>query len=358
MGSARDISIIGDETIGEKSLFEENKIIFKSLIKPEAYKHKPSATELKAKQLTQKFKSEKNQFNERNDMLLEWSQSIHENYGYRVRSNMTQCAGDTREGILSESLIDVRNESIHDAINDPMSLLRCDIRLKIKIPRLSQEQIDLIARKLSMRTADHTIVAEFERNQCTKGDLSTLNGLQWLNDEVINYYLQLIRSRSDNSSYLPAVHCFNTFLYPQLKSKGHSAVKRWTKKINLFDFQMIFFPIHLGMHWCLAYADMRHQVIYYLDALGGNNQVCQDVLLEYLREEHLVKSGTPLNSKWRTESISKLIPQQQNSSDCGMFTLKFADYISRDLSIGFSQDNMPNFRKIMKYEILSNTLIC
>jgi Ulp1 family protease len=38
-----------------------------------------------------------------------------------------------------------------------------------------------------------------------------------------------------------------------------------------------------GMHWCLAYADMRHQVIYYLDALGGNNQVCQDVLLEYLR---------------------------------------------------------------------------
>ena len=39
----------------------------------------------------------------------------------------------------------------------------------------------------------------------------------------------------------------------------------------------------LGMHWCLAYADMRQQVIYYLDSLGGNNQVCQDVLLEYLR---------------------------------------------------------------------------
>ena len=37
------------------------------------------------------------------------------------------------------------------------------------------------------------------------------------------------------------------------------------------------------MHWCLAYADMRKQVIYYLDSLGGNNQVCQDVLLEYLR---------------------------------------------------------------------------
>ena len=176
--------------------------------------------------------------------LIKILPKISESYGYRVRANMTQCAGDTREGILSESLIDVRNESIHEALNDPMSLLRCDIRLKINIPRLSQEQIDLIAQKLS--TADHTIVAEFERNQCTKGDLSTLNGLQWLNDEVINYYLQLIRNRSDKSSYLPAVHCFNTFLYPKLKSKGHSAVKRWTKKINLFDFQMVFFPIHLG----------------------------------------------------------------------------------------------------------------
>ena len=176
--------------------------------------------------------------------LIKKLPKISESYGYRVRANMTQCAGDTREGILSESLIDVRNESIHEALNDPMSLLRCDIRLKINIPRLSQEQIDLIAQKLS--TADHTIVAEFERNQCTKGDLSTLNGLQWLNDEVINYYLQLIRNRSDKSSYLPAVHCFNTFLYPKLKSKGHSAVKRWTKKINLFDFQMVFFPIHLG----------------------------------------------------------------------------------------------------------------
>lgn len=45
------------------------------------------------------------------------------------------------------------------------------------------------------------------------------------------------------------------------------------------------------MHWCLAYADMRQQVIYYLDSLGGNNQVCQDVLLEYLR----VSSTAPID---------------------------------------------------------------
>ena len=158
---------------------------------------------------------------------------------------MTQCAGDTREGALSESLIDVRDESIHEALNDPISLMtQCDIRLKNYIPRLSQEQIALVEQ--NSKVASHTIVAEFERNQCTQADLATLDGLQWLNDEVINYYLQLIRSRSEEASDLPVVHCFNTFLYPKLKSKGHSAVKRWTKKVNLFDFQMIFFPIHLG----------------------------------------------------------------------------------------------------------------
>jgi len=29
-------------------------------------------------------------------------------------------------------------------------------------------------------------------------------------------------------------------------------VKRWTKKVDIFDNQMIFVPVHLGNHWCMA----------------------------------------------------------------------------------------------------------
>ena len=41
-------------------------------------------------------------------------------------------------------------------------------------------------------------------------------------------------------------------------------------------------------------------------------------------------------SHWKTE-IKKEIPQQMNGSDCGMFTCKFAEYLSRRARISFTQ---------------------
>ena len=37
------------------------------------------------------------------------------------------------------------------------------------------------------------------------------------------------------------------------------------------------------MHWCLAYADTRKKVIRFLDSLGDDNNLCVEVLLDYLR---------------------------------------------------------------------------
>jgi len=56
----------------------------------------------------------------------------------------------------------------------------------------------------------------------------------------------MIRKRSEEEDN-PPVHCFNTFLYPRLKEKGYNSVKRWTKKINIFEKAIIIFPIHLGL---------------------------------------------------------------------------------------------------------------
>ncbi len=40
-----------------------------------------------------------------------------------------------------------------------------------------------------------------------------------------------------------------------------------------------------------------------------------------------------------------------------MFTCKFAEYLSRDANISFSQENMQYFRKRMVYEIVTNKLL-
>ncbi|KAB7498521.1 Sentrin-specific protease 1 [Armadillidium nasatum] len=51
------------------------------------------------------------------------------------------------------------------------------------------------------------------------------------------------------------------------------------------------------------------------------------------------------------------IPQQMNGSDCGMFSCKFAEYLSRNAPITFTQEHMPYFRRRMVYEIVTQKLI-
>lgn len=87
-------------------------------------------------------------------------------------------------------------------------------------------------------------------------DLRTLKGLEWLNDEVINFYLQLIRIRSIDENYprpLPKVYAFNTFFYTKLTTEGYTQqLKRWTRKVDIFSYHLLLIPVHLGVHWCLA----------------------------------------------------------------------------------------------------------
>lgn len=69
--------------------------------------------------------------------------------------------------------------------------------------------------------------------------------------KVINTYFELIVERSKQDGY-PSIHAFNTFFYGKLKQQGYDSIKRWTRKIDLFSFDLVFVPIHLGVHWCLA----------------------------------------------------------------------------------------------------------
>ena len=108
--------------------------------------------------------------------------------------------------------------------------------------------------------------------QITVKDLSTLSGLNWLNDEIINFYMQMIVERAGQGGF-PAVYAYTTFFYPRLMEKGFSAVKRWTKKVDVFSYDLLIIPVHLSMHWCLAVVDISRRVITYYDSMGGNNKV-------------------------------------------------------------------------------------
>jgi len=192
----------------------------------------------------------------------------------------------------------------------------------------------------------------------TRKDIRTLVGLEWLNDEIINFYMNMLVDRSEKSEgALPKVYTFNTFFYPTLVKDGYARLKRWTRKVDLFSHDMIIIPVHLQMHWCLAVIDLATKEIRYYDSMGGNNQKCLNALKSYIQEEHKDKKQSPLDLEgWHYECV-KDIPQQMNGSDCGMFTCKFAEYNTRRAPINFTQQHMPYFRRRMIYEIISLKLM-
>jgi len=222
----------------------------------------------------------------------------------------------------------------------------------VELSPITPAMEEVIRRALASRGA---VLVEAYNIPITVRDLNTLQGLNWLNDEVINFYLQMIVKRSEGSGQ-PKVWAFSTFFYPKLVDGSHATVKRWTKKVDLFACSVVLVPVHLGMHWCLAVIDVEHKAIQYYDSMGGNNNRCLKALSSYLAEEHRVKKGAELDmSAWRME-IKKDIPQQMNGSDCGMFTCKFSEYLSRRARISFTQADMPTFRRRMIYEIVKNDI--
>ncbi|XP_013742926.2 ubiquitin-like-specific protease ESD4 isoform X1 [Brassica napus] len=190
--------------------------------------------------------------------------------------------------------------------------------------------------------------------------LQCLTPSAWLNDEVINVYLELLKEREirEPKKYLKC-HFFNTFFYKKLVSDSgynYKAVRRWTtqRKLGyaLIDCDMIFVPIHRSVHWTLAVINNRDRKFLYLDSLNGVDSKILNALAKYLGDEAKEKSGKDIDvSSWDMEFVEDL-PQQQNGYDCGMFMLKYIDFFSRGLGICFSQEHMPYFRLRTAKEIL------
>lgn len=221
-------------------------------------------------------------------------------------------------------------------------------------PPLTEDMMEEVERCLTGGPMMETLVEAFNI-ALTRKDMITLKDLTWLNDEVINFYFNLLMERSKKVE--PTIHIFNTFFYPRLLKVGHQGLARWTRRVDLFAVDLIMIPIHLGMHWCLAVIDMRAKTVTYYDSLLGDNHQCTTALRDYIAAEHLAKKKTPLDLKEWKCVIRKDLPEQLNGCDCGVFTCKYAEYISQDKSFDFDQSDMPYFRRRMIWEIVNKTLL-
>lgn len=237
-----------------------------------------------------------------------------------------------------------------------------DASLKWFAPRkdfeLTEEMMIVINSAFIENPQNETLV-EIDDAPIMRKDIHSLHGLNWLNDEVINAYMHLLVLRGRNEGR-PKVYAFNTFFFPKLRDSGYNSIRRWTRKVDIFSFDFLLVPVHLGNHWCLAVIDFEQKKISYYDSLRGSDRGCCELLLNYLKSESNDKKKLDFDDEnWQCDDtqLNQSVPRQDNYSDCGVFTCMYAEFITRPTNLKFGQKDMQMFRKKMVYEIVKKQII-
>ncbi|KAL3762313.1 hypothetical protein ACHAW5_006313 [Stephanodiscus triporus] len=218
------------------------------------------------------------------------------------------------------------------------------------------------------------ILAKQGADSVQRGSMQTLCRGQWLNDEVINYFLKNCLMRRDEKMCTTDTsrrrsHFFNSFFIqtmfdekskdPELRGRyNFDNVKNWSKKVpggDIFNLKYIVCPINIDdTHWTSAVIFMEDKRIQYYDSMGGTDWSKLEGLLKYVKDEYSAKNGKELDvTEWELVSCTSDTPRQKNGYDCGVFTCMFADFISKDCQLLFNQDHIDQCRQRIALSIMN-----
>ena len=201
----------------------------------------------------------------------------------------------------------------------------------------------------------------------TRKLLKCLDGCSWLNDEIVNFNMSMLQERDMKLCGLfhqrTSSHYYSSFFMTKLMDSGdgsynYNNVKRWSKKFNIFQKQKVFCPINVkNTHWTMLIMYIQEKKIKYYDSMASKGTRYLNGALRYLHDESIKTSESNFDPyEWELISTGDQIPQQENGFDCGVFSIMYADFITDDLPLIFSQDQMPMFRKKICANILRGSL--
>lgn len=108
---------------------------------------------------------------------------------------------------------------------------------------------------------------------------------------------------------------------------------------DIFNLKYIFCPINLSdVHWTVIVINMEHKTISYYDSGHDTDYTKLNGMLQYLKDEHMEKMGTPLGDGWSVHGCDpRSCPWQSNGFDCGVFVCMICDFLSLDCEPNFQQ---------------------
>ncbi|KAM9836484.1 sentrin-specific protease 3b isoform 1-T1 [Aulostomus maculatus] len=249
-------------------------------------------------------------------------------------------------GILEESLqqygslIPIHVDDIVEKLQDIFSESFSQPHRKAVVQHLIQS-----FQRSSGSALAKTFRVNYKRHVLTMDDLGTLYGQNWLNDQIMNMYGDLVMD-----SVPDKVHFFNSFFYDKLRTKGYEGVKRWTKNVDIFQKDLLLIPIHLEVHWSLVSVDIPRRAITYFDSQRTLNRRCPKHIFKYLQAEAIKKDKQDFLTGWK--GLFKMnVGRQNNDSDCGAFVLQYCKCLALGQPFSFGQQDMPRLRRQMYKEL-------
>jgi Ulp1 family protease len=177
----------------------------------------------------------------------------------------------------------------------------------------------------------------------TSYDVKCLAPREFLNDKIIDFYLKYIFNNFLTDEQRNQTHIFGAHFYESLSNAGRnsSILENWTKYVDIFSKDFLIIPICKHHHWNLiivCYPQLLNRdedcdyegkccCILKFDSLGNNGSHSFTIIREYLSNEYALKHGS--NSEFTSEKcfgMNLKVPQQHNSSDCGIYLLTYVEY--------------------------------
>ncbi|KAJ9538054.1 hypothetical protein OSB04_030787 [Centaurea solstitialis] len=203
----------------------------------------------------------------------------------------------------------------------------------------------------------------------SKRDFQLLHPEKFINDTIVDFYIEYLKKiiKPDDGR----VHFFNSFFFRKLADfdenrfslfdpkEAFQRVRKWTKKVNIFQKEYIFIPVNFSLHWSLIVICHPGEVvnftdeelanspkvpcILHMDSIKGSHRGLENCIRCYLLEEWKERSGDAaedISRKFMNLRFLPLeVPQQQNSYDCGLFMLHYMELFVKQAPIDFNPLN-------------------
>ncbi|XP_076879486.1 sentrin-specific protease 5 [Brachyhypopomus gauderio] len=250
------------------------------------------------------------------ELIHEFLEDFYEKYGSFIP-------------LMEEMILEFLNKQLNSDLKDRKKMISTEV----------------MKYKSGLACAPMTFRVTYNKHILALEDLTTLDDQNWVNDQIINMYGELIMETTNHK-----IHFFNSFFYKQLVAKGYEGVKRWTKKVDLFSKRLLLIPLHLEIHWSLITVDISKQNINFYDSQGILFKFAVDNILKYILAEAKEKKQAAFQKGWKM-TVNKTIPQQKNDNDCGVFVLEYCKCLAFKEPLLFTQDDMPKVRKRIYKEL-------